>query len=247
MYLVLGAAGSGRREVLADLIRDGLGEADRPAVLLSATEWADPSDGMLAGAGRWRMAEGNAVEADFPSEATHVFIVFDGRMNPVDQIEAFKSWLADRSSEVARVICVVNCQLLEANPKLFAWYEACIYFSDAVLLNRREGVPNKSVGDFRGKFEHKFYPCLFEFVREGRVKNPALVLAPVARRMSHVFDEQEWIAVDEDDNEEESDDGDEVEMKPEEDPYLERRNGGRRVHEIPVIAEYLPKAGTGPA
>jgi hypothetical protein len=65
------------------------------------------------------------------------------------------------------------------------------------------GRPNKWIGDFKGKFEHKFYPCLFEFVKEGRVKNPALVLAPVARRMSHVFDEQEWIAEDEDDDEEE--------------------------------------------
>ena len=163
-------------------------------------------------------------------------------MNPVDQIEAFKSWVGDRSAEIARVVCVVNCQLLERNPKLFAWYEACIHFSDAVLLNRREGVTNKWVGDFRGKFEHKFYPCLFEFVREGRVRNPALVLAPVARRMSHVFDEQEWIALDGDDDEEELEDGEETEMKLEEDPYLERRNGGRRVHEIPNIADYLPKA-----
>jgi len=103
-------------------------------------------------------------------------------------------------------------------------------------------VTNKWIGDFKGKFEHKFYPCLFEFVREGRVRNPALVLAPVARRMSHVFDEQEWVALDEEDDEEELEDGEETEMKLEEDPYFERRNGGRRVHEIPNIADYLPKA-----
>jgi hypothetical protein len=243
VYLVLGAAGSGRREVLVDLIEDGLGEGDTPAVLVSSAEWPDPADARLAGPGRWTLAAENQVEAEFPAGATHVFILFDGRMNPVDQIEAFKSWLGDRSVEVARVICVVNCQLLEKNPKLFAWYEACIYFSDVVLLNQRDGVPNKWIGDFKGKFEHKFYPCLFEFVREGRVRNPALVLAPVARRMSHIFDEQEWIADDEDDDEDEQEDGEEVEMKLEEDPYLERRNGGRRVHEIPHIADFLPKAG----
>ena len=242
MYLIVGAAGSGRREVLADLIEGGLGEGDRAAVLLSATEWADPADARLTGLGRWRMEPGNTVEADLPAGATHVFIVFDGRMNPVDQVEAFRSWVGDRSAEVARVVCVVHCQLLEKNPKLFAWYEACIHFSDAVLLNRREGVTNKWIGDFKGKFEHKFYPCLFEFVREGRVRNPALVLAPVARRMSHVFDEQEWVALDEEDDEEELEDGEETEMKLEEDPYFERRNGGRRVHEIPNIADYLPKA-----
>jgi hypothetical protein len=243
IYLILGSGGSGRREVLADLIEGGLGEADRAAVLLSSTEWADPVDARLPNVTRWTMGAENQVEADMPADATHIFIVFDGRLNPVDQIEGFKSWLGDRTAEVARVLCVVNCHLLEQNPKLFAWYEACIHFSDVVLLNGREGVPNKWIGDFRGKFEHKYYPCLFEFVKEGSVKNPALILAPVARRMSHVFDEQEWIAEDEDDDEDEQEEGEEVEMKAAEDHYLERRNGGRRVHEIPNIADYLPKAG----
>jgi hypothetical protein len=242
IYLILGSGGSGRREVLADLIEGGLGDADRAAVLLSSAEWDDPQDGRLPNLSPWTMGPENQVEADMPADATHIFIVFDGRLNPVDQIEGFKSWLGDRGAEVARVLCVVNCRLLEQNPKLFAWYEACIHFSDVVLLNGREGVPNKWIADFRGKFEHKFYPCLFEFVKEGRVKNPALILAPVARRMSHVFDEQDWIAEDEDDDEDEQQEGEEVEMKLVEDPYLERRNGGRRVHEIPNIADYLPKA-----
>ncbi len=239
---MVGASGSGRREVLADLIEGGLGEGETAAVLIAAPERADPADARLPGLARWRRAEDGSVEAEFPAGVTHVFILFDGRMNPVDQIEAFKSWLDDRTIEVARVVCVVNCHLLERNPKLFAWYEACIHFSDAVLLNQRDGVSNKWIGDFRGKFEHKFYPCLFDFVREGRVRNPALILAPVARRMSHVFDEQEWIAVDPDDDEEDLEDGEETEMKAEEDPYFERRSGGRRVHEIPNIADYLPKA-----
>jgi hypothetical protein len=242
VYLVVGASGSGRREVLADLIEGGIGEGESAAVLAAAAEKPDPADARLPGLARWAMAEDGSVGAEFPTGVTHVFIVFDGRMNPVDQIEAFKAWLDMRTIEVARVVCVVNCQLLEKNPKLFAWYEACIHFSDVVLLNQREGVPNKWIGDFKGKFEHKFYPCLFEFVREGRVRNPALILAPVARRMSHVFDEQEWIAIDPDDDEEDLEDGEETEMKAEEDPYFERRNGGRRVHEIPNIADYLPKA-----
>jgi hypothetical protein len=229
--------------VLADLIEGGLGDADRPAVLLSSAEVPDPADARLPLAGTWTLLPESNVEADLPAEATHLFLVFDGRRNPVDQIEGFKAWLAERGQEVARVLCVVNCQLLEKNPRLFAWYEACIHFSDIVLLNKRDGVPNKWIVDFRGKFEAKFYPCLFEFVKEGRVGNPALVLAPVARRMSHVFDEQEWIAEDEEDDEEEQEEGEEVEMKPEEDIYLERRNGGRRVHEIPDIADYLPKPG----
>jgi hypothetical protein len=222
---------------LADLIEEGLGEGERPAVLLSDKEEPSPADGKLPGLARWAAEPGGGIEADFPQDATHVFIVTDGRRNPVDQIEGFRDWLRERGHEVALVVCVVNCQLAEKHTRLFAWFEACIYFSDVVLLNHREGVPNKWVGDFREKFHCKFYPCLFEFVKEGRVKNPSLVLAPVARRMSHVFDEQEWIVADEDADDESEDD---VEMKPEEDPYFERRNGGRRVHEIPNIADFLP-------
>ncbi len=233
--------------MLADLIGDGLGEGDRPAVLLAAGEAENPADGALPGVARWRLLADASVEADCPADATHVFVVFDGRGSPVDQIEAWKAWLDLRGIEVARVLCVVDCHLAEAHPKLFAWFEACIHFSDVVLLNHRDGVPNKWIGDFKGKFEDKFYPCLFEFVKAGRVKNPALVLAPVARRMSHLFDEQEWIAADPDDDEEEQEEGEEeVEMKPEEDRYLERRNGGRRVHEIPHISDFLPKAGGEP-
>jgi G3E family GTPase len=228
---------------LADLIEDGMGEADRPAVLVSSTEAPDPADARLGSPGQWTLLPENQVDAEMPPDATHVFILLDGRLNPVDQVEALKSWLSDRAAEVARVLCVVNCQLLEKNPKLFAWYEACIHFSDVVLLAQRDGVTNKWISDFRGRFEHKFYPCLFEFVKDGRVRNPALVLAPVARRMSHVFDEQEWIAEDEDDDEDEQEEGEEVEMKAAEDPYFERRNGGRRVHEIPDLADFLPKPG----
>lgn len=222
---------------MADLIEGGLAEGDRPAVLLSDRERADSADQSLPVIARWRPLPEAGIEAEFPLDATHVFIVVDGRSNPVEQIEAFKAWLAGSAAEVARVICVVNCQLAERHPKLFAWFEACIHFSDVVLLNRREGVSNKWVADFRHEFDGRFYPCLIEQVSGGQVRNPALVLAPVARRMSHVFDEQEWIV--EDDDEEDVQDGDEDEMKPEEDPYLERRSGGRRVREIPDIEDFL--------
>ena len=41
---------------------------------------------------------------------------------------------------IARVITIVNCELAEKHSALLAWYEACVHFSDIVLLNRREGV-----------------------------------------------------------------------------------------------------------
>ena len=230
---------------MADLV-EALGEGDTPAFLFSSAEWPDPSDARFPEIRRFTLGPVSTIEAEMPQGASHLFILLDGRLNLIDQIEGFKNWFAERSLEVSSVLCVVNCRLLEAHPKLFAWYEACVFYSDVVLLNQREGVSNKWISDFRAKFQDKFYPCLFEFVKDGRVKNPALVLAPVARRFSHVFDEPEWVAEDEEDTEEDAEDGEEVEMKPAEDYYLERRNGGRRVHELPHIEDYLPKAPAEP-
>ncbi|HVU22629.1 MAG TPA: hypothetical protein VHE13_00795 [Opitutus sp.] len=244
VYLILGAAGSGRREVIADLIEGGLAETDRPAVLVSDAEAAHADN--LPGVQTWRWT-GELIEGALPAGATPVFFVADGRTNPVDQIEVFKPWLEAQGGELARVFCVVNCQLAEQHPELVAWYEACVHFSDVVLLNRREGVANKWISDFQGHFRKQFLPALFETVKGGRVKNPNLVLEPQARRMSHWFEEEpDWIVSgpDGDEFDEEGGDGDEeeVELTPAEDPYLERRAGGRRVKPIPDVRQFLNHA-----
>lgn len=247
IYLILGATGSGRREVIVDLIEGGLGEGDRPAVLLSAEEGATSFDAKLPAVSRWSWTLAETIEATLPADATHVFFVTDGRRNPVDQIEAFTSWLELQPAELGRVLCVINCQLAEKHSALRAWYEACVHFSDVALLNRREGVGNKWLSDFRAFFADQFVPSLFEFVKVGRVKNPALILEPQARRMTHIFDDElEWLVVDEDGEEESEDsakDGEEeVEVAREVDPYFERDAAGRRVKRLPEIAKYLDQA-----
>lgn len=244
VYLILGATGSGRREVLADLIEAGLGEGDRGAVMLASREPADAIDARLPALTRWEWRD-EMIVGTLPTEATHVFFVSDGTVDPVEQIEVFKAWVEAQGGEVARVITVVNSQLAEKNPPLLPWFEACVHFSDIVLLNKREGVENKWMSDFLGHFKKLFYPCLFEPVKDGRVKNPALVLEPEARRMSHVFDaEQDWIFTDADgeeiDEQEETEGGEEeVEAKPEEDPYFTRDAAGRRAKRLPDIAKFL--------
>jgi len=244
VYLVLGAVGSGRREILADLVADGLDSADRAALLLSTTEPAHELDASLPLGPRWSWEGGDApFEVTIPDDATHVFVVADGRRNPIDQIEAFKMWLSAGGRQVGRIFCVVNCQLGEKHPALLAWYEACIHFSDVVLLNRREGVANKWMSDFLGHFKKLYYPALFETVKAGRVANPVALLEPEARRMSHAFDEdQDWIFTNSDgeviDEDEETDD-EEIEAIPAEDPYFARRPGGRRMKEIPDIGKIL--------
>jgi hypothetical protein len=243
VYLVLGASGSGRREIVHDLIEAGLLEGDTAAVLLAQSEAPGESDRKLPRLAHWTWADG-LIEGQLPADASHVFFMADGRTNPIEQIEVFKAWVEAQGGEVARVLCVVNCQLAAKHPPLLAWYEACVHFSDVVLLTRREGVENKWLSGFLGHFEKQFYPCLFELVKNGRVKNPALVLDPLARRMSHVFDaEQDWVFTDADgeviDEDEETDGDEEVEATPAEDPYFARDAAGRRAKRIPDIAKFL--------
>ena len=244
VYLILGATGSGRREVVADLTAEGLGPEESAAVLLPESEGGVPEDDRLPAVARWTWQDGTILAA-LPRDCDRLFFVVDGRRNPVDQIEAFKAWLEAQGGELARVLCVVNCQLVTRHRELLAWYEACVHFSDIVLLARREGVENRLLSDFQTHFRKLFYPCLFEMVKEGRVKNPALVLEPQARRMSQAFDEeQDWIfhnAEGEEIDEEDVTDDEEEEIEATQvvDPYFERRLGGRRVKEIPDIARFL--------
>jgi len=239
VYLILGAAGSDRRALVLDLIADGLEEGNQPAVLISGRDAPAAADDKLPRLERWSWADG-VISASIPAGATHIFFVTDGRSNPVDQVEAFHPWLAQSGCELARVFCVVNCKFAEGHHALLAWYDACVHFSDVVLLNHREGVANKWMSDFQNRFKHQFIPCLFEFVKDGHVKNPAVVLDPVARRLSHLFDDEvDWVVtggLDED----EAEGDEEVEAAPEVDPYIARNFGGRREKEIVDIAKLLP-------
>lgn len=246
VYLILGATGSGRRQVVADLIAAGLDASAQPAVMLADSEPADPLDASLPRLTRWTPRPDGILDAALPPDATHVFFLTDGARNPVDQVEAFKPWLEARQAELARVICVVHTRLAARHAALLAWYDACVHFSDVVLLSRREGVENKWLSGFLAHFRDQYLPCLIELVKEGQVKNPALVLEPQARRMSHYFDEEQDLVftdssgeVIDEDEEPTGDDDEEIEAKPEEDPYFERMLGGRRVKQIPDIAKYL--------
>lgn len=257
VYVVLGAPGSGRREVLTDLVTDGLDAAqERAHLYLPAGEPAVPEDEKIGATTTARMAwnaELQLLVADAPpAEATHIFILLDGRVDPVDQLEALKPWLAAHSLPVARIFTVVNCQLAEKNPALLPWFDACIHFSDIVLLNRREGVANKWLSEFRRRYDDQYLPCLFEFVKAGRVKNPVALLAPVARRLSQYFDPTEWDDIDLEGveiGESDDDDGknsrplDKSELDPDDqppaEPWLERDAAGRRKQPLPDIRKYL--------
>lgn len=244
VYIILGAAGAGRREIVADLIESGLDAEQKPAVWLSAGEVADAADARLGEIVRWTLGEDGQIVADWPTGATVGFFITDGRsLNPIDQLEALKPWIVAQGAEVARVLTVVHCQLASQDDRLLVWYDACGHFSDMLLLNRRDGVENKWMSDLRTRIQKQFMPCLIEVVKKGRVHNPALVLDTLPRRMSHWFDEEpHWAAfpgVDADTVIEDEAGDDPDEALEAEDPYFARHPSGRRIKEIPDIGEWF--------
>ncbi|MGA2052927.1 MAG: hypothetical protein ABSH19_06425 [Opitutales bacterium] len=242
VYLMLGLPGSGRREVLLDLIEGGLPDAREVVVYHAAGDEA-PGAALAGRAGitlrRYTWTNGRAVteEKEGASDAEAVFFLADGRVSPIDQLEAFPAWLAERGWKLTRILLVVHCALAAAHREVAEWHEACGHFADCLLLNRREGVSNAWLSEFRRKFTEECHPGLFAWVKQGRVDNAPLLLFPESRRLSLVFDELDPLDdLDEDDDLPE--DPLALENKP--DPYFERSPSGHRRKAVPDVTKFLP-------
>jgi len=233
IYLVLGCTGSGRREVLTDLLQDEAKETSPTAICLLEADRNDEADNALNALPGVSVHYYDSLELmkganALPAET--IFLLNGGALNPVDFVEQAHDLLQSTDVELAKVFTVVHCQKLQEHPKLSAWYEACIHFSDVVLLNRREDVEDKVVNDLVDHYKRAHYPCLFVFVKKGQVSNPALVLEPDARRMSIYFDpdEDKWL-------DEEFDPEDETSV----DIYIRKIASGQREKRIPDITKYI--------
>lgn len=244
IYFILGTPGSGRRSIILDLVENGLAPDEPALVLLEQNETADPADAKLAARAnvevrRWSW-DGKELPDQILPERGAVFFFAESRGDPITQLEMLKPWLDRHHVELARVFTVVDCQLAEKQPPLAAWFDACIYFSDAVFLTKREGVANKWLSAFIRRYEDLFYPAHFIQVKKGGLPNPAIVLDPTPRRVAQYFEEIEdlsGIEIETDDDEEDAE-ADEDAPKPE--PYFERNRSGRRVKELPDVRNYLP-------
>ena len=257
LYVILGTVNSGRRALVNDLIEGGLSQEDRPLLLLSEKERPDPEDESRCSPTtairqwNWHRQEKDplcgCITAEVGPEYNHVFFITDGRMNPVDQLEALRPWIQDKGLVLARIIAVVNCALALRHGALLPWYDACVHFADYVLLNKREGVANKWISDFLNRYKAQHYPCLFEQVKNNRVRNPALVLLPQARRISLFFDADESplanldadTVIETEDGESMPAEDEDTDLLGQKDPYIVRIAPGKRAREIPEITRYL--------
>ena len=249
VYFVIGTPGSGRRAIVRDLVENGLAATDQALVLLAESEVPDAADAKLAALKNvevrpWTWTASGLPEVEI-ADGTTVFLVADSRVSPIDQVEALKPWLEKQGAELARIFCVVDCQLAEKNPVLRQWFDACIQFADVVFLTRREGLANKWLSDFIKHFKDEYFPCHFVQVKaKGELPTPLVWLDPLARRVTQYFEEGETYEIEglETDDEEEGDE--DTGLLPEE-PYFKRDRSGRREKELPDITKFLPAAGGG--
>jgi hypothetical protein len=245
VYFILGTPGSGRRAVMRDLIENGLAAEEKALVLLADREAADPADEKLAALAnaevrRWTWTEPALPQVEGLAGAT-VFFIADSLASPMDQLEALKPWLEEHGATLARVFCVVDCQLAEKQPVLRQWFDACIHFADVVFLTRREGLANKWLSDFISHFKDQHFPCHFVQVKtKGDLTTPLVWLDPTARRVSQYFDEGESYVIEGLETDDEEDDEEDTGLLPPE-PYFVRLTSGRRDKELPDLRDYLPK------
>lgn len=119
----------------------------------------------------------------------NVFILLDPRAGLLDQLEQLATPLRKAGMEPAQVICTVDCQSAETDPRLRKWLEAAIFFSDSVLLGNRQEASKPFLRDFEKAFTRRCYPCRFMLLKgPGHPARPRELLIPDSRRLSHLFD-----------------------------------------------------------
>jgi hypothetical protein len=242
VYLVLGLPGSGRAEVVFNLIEGGMDDAQPVTLYHAASETPEGLATRPRSTGvPFTFAKDHFVvppEGEPDEESESAFFLADARVSVIDQIEAFLPWLNSRGHELARILLVVDCTLAAAEPKVAEWHEACTHFADCVLLNRRSTLSDAWAKNFQKKFAELRYPCVFLNVKKDKVDNPLVVLFPEPRRMTLAFDNID--PIDELDLDEENLPEEPFTLENKLDPYFERLLSGHRVKPVPDITKYLP-------
>ncbi len=239
-YIILGTPGSGRRDIVTQLV-DGLHGETR--VYIARSEKRDEAEETLSKTEGVEIVEwftdGEQLEIpDAEDTPPRIVFITEGARNPVEQLEILAALGPRLGWTVTRIITVVDSSLAHREPGLAEWYKACIHFSDAVVFTRREGVPPAFDRDFMAPYEKECAPALFERTKKGRIANPDIIMAPEARRISQAFDADRDAIYDMEFDEDQLPD-EPFDLANKADPYFERDERGNRVIRIPDIKAFL--------
>lgn len=117
VYLILGAADSGRAELMTQMIRTGLSPDDGPFGIHHASSDAMtkpeayatlailPATTVTPLPGEWPCA--GVFPATIPGTNT-LLVSLDGHADPLDQIEATKHWITEEGHTLARIITEIG-------------------------------------------------------------------------------------------------------------------------------------------
>ncbi len=252
IYIILGAGESNRTALTRFLAHNGLTTEAYPAVVYGVQEELneDPeaarmleADATCAVHGLPRGWAATEDPLPLPPDEGTLFFLTDGRANPVDELEALKAWITTHGLNLARIFTVVDCALLEKESGAGAWYDACIHFSDVVLLANRTDVSKKWVHDYEKQLRRQALPCHISYVKKGgTVDTPLELLFPEARRISLFFDADDASPepILEVEIEGDADEDDVDPRDPQSDPYLKRTDAGYRAKRLVDITRFLP-------
>lgn len=238
VYLIFGIPDSERRSVLYDLIEGGLQKDEQVLYFHPKDEISSSYDEQIEALDNvsivdWELADCKVKHGKISAAPDKIIFLAPGYADPADAAEALKAWADHNDCRIGRIITLVNCSFLAEQEKAKGWYDACIHFSDVVLLAKRQSVDNKWLKAFEARYRKACYPCHIELVSKGKAKNPVAVLDPQARRVSLYFDELIPIEDDEFEDDEQPED-----IKP--DRYIERNESGQRMYPIVKMAKLLP-------
>lgn len=236
VYVVFGITDSERRAVIYDLIDGGV-EADKQVLYFRPSgEAPSPFDEQLeakenVSVVEWALQDAKVKHGPITAAPEKIIFLAPGDSDPADICEAVKNWTDHNNCQIARLFTIVHCSFLKSKPEALPWFDACIHFSDTVLLARREDVDNKWVKTFEERYTKNYFPCHFALVKKGRTGNPPEILFPETRRYSLYFDE--LIPIEEDEFE------DQLPEDKEPDQYMLRLENGQRAKPIPSIRKWL--------
>lgn len=117
------------------------------------------------------------------------FVLYDPLAPLAPQILNLSRELIPRGMAPARIFTVVDCAAAESSQHAKDYFDACVYYSDVVLLGNRDSVSKKWIRQFQDHFKKMAIPSRFQFLKKGgKTENPEALLFPETRRLSKLFD-----------------------------------------------------------
>ena len=109
VYLIYGIPGSGRREVLFDLIDGGIDAKEQVLYFRPEDEASTPFDEQLEALDNvsvvsWKLSDAKVTHGPINAAPDKIIFLAPGRSDPADAAEALKTWVDHNDCELARIL-----------------------------------------------------------------------------------------------------------------------------------------------